>query len=162
MVHAGLPPQWDITTAQACAREVESELRGANSGRLFANMYGNEPDVWRDDLEGWGRLRFAVNAFTRLRICDAKSGRMMIHFKGPPEQIPAGAQPWFQISWRRSRGARIVFGHWSAQGYVDAHDVLGLDTGCVWGGSLTGLRLDEAGSLPVQVTNRSRALPIED
>jgi bis(5'-nucleosyl)-tetraphosphatase (symmetrical) len=162
LVHAGLPPQWDITTAQACAREVEAALRGTHSGSLFANMYGNEPDVWRDDLEGWERLRFAVNAFTRLRICDAASGRMMIRFKGPPQQIPAGAQPWFRIPWRRSRDARIVFGHWSAQGYVDAHGVLGLDTGCVWGGSLTGQRLDQSDSRPVQVPNRSGALPIDD
>jgi len=162
MVHAGLPPQWDIATATACAREVESELRGTRSANLFANMYGNEPDVWRDDLEGWARLRFAVNAFTRLRICDATNGRMMISFKGPPAQIPPGAQPWFQIPWRRSRDARIVFGHWSAQGYIDAPGVLGLDTGCVWGGSLTGQRLDQAGSAPVQVPNRSGALAFEE
>jgi bis(5'-nucleosyl)-tetraphosphatase (symmetrical) len=161
MVHAGLPPQWDIPTARACAAEVEAQLRSEHSGRLFENMYGNQPDLWTDDLAGWERLRFTINACTRLRVCDAKTGRMLLKFKGAPDSMPAGGQPWFRIDWRRSHGARIVFGHWSAQGYVHENHVLGLDTGCVWGGPLTAQRLDQADSRPIQVPNRSGAVPFD-
>jgi bis(5'-nucleosyl)-tetraphosphatase (symmetrical) len=149
MVHAALPPQWDIALARNAAAELESALRGAHSGRLLATMYGNQPDRWRDDLEGDDRLRFIVNALTRLRVCDP-SGRMMLEFKGPLEEMPAGALPWFRAPGRRWAGARIVCGHWSARGYVDENGVLGLDTGCVWGGTLTAQRLDVA-SVPVSV-----------
>jgi bis(5'-nucleosyl)-tetraphosphatase (symmetrical) len=141
MVHAALPPQWDIALARRCSAELVSALRGEHSGRLLAIMYGNQPDRWRDDLEGDDRLRFIVNALTRLRVCDP-SGRMMLEFKGPLEDMPAGAVPWFRAPGRRWAGARIVCGHWSARGYVDENGVLGLDTGCVWGGTLTAQRLD--------------------
>ena len=139
-----------------CARQVEAQLRGTSSGVFFEHMYGNEPDLWRDDLEGWERLRFIVNAFTRLRVCDATDWPHDAQIQGcHPTRYRAGAQPWFRVPWRRSRGAAIVFGHWSAQGYVDEHGVLGLDTGCVWGGKLTAQRLDPPGARPVQVPNRS-------
>lgn len=162
LFHAGLPPQWDIATAQSCAHEVEQQLRGTNVGTLFAHMYGNEPAVWRDDLEGWDRLRFSINAFTRLRVCDVADGRMRLQFKGPPAMAPQESLPWFRIPWRRSAGERVVFGHWSALGYVAEPGVLGLDTGCVWGGTLTGQRLDVAASPPVQVRSHSGGLPLED
>jgi len=149
MVHAALPPQWDIALARRCAAELESALRGEHSGRLFASMYGNHPDRWRDDLEGDDRLRFITNALTRLRVCDP-SGRLMLEFKGPLEEMPAGALPWFRAPGRRWAGARIVCGHWSARGYVEENGVLGLDTGCVWGGTLTAQRLDVA-SGPIAV-----------
>ena len=149
MVHAALPPQWDIALARRCAAELESALRGAHSGRMFASMYGNQPDRWRDDLQGDDRLRFITNALTRLRVCDS-SGRMMLEFKGPLEEMPAGALPWFRAPGRRWAGARIVCGHWSARGYVDENGVLGLDTGCVWGGTLTAQRIDTE-SRPVAV-----------
>jgi bis(5'-nucleosyl)-tetraphosphatase (symmetrical) len=161
MIHAGLAPQWDIAIASDCARQLEEQLRGTSSGVFFEHMYGNEPDLWRDDLDGWERLRFIVNAFTRLRVCDEANGRMLLKFKGAPDQIPAGAQPWFRVPWRRSSGAAVVFGHWSAQGYVDEHGVLGLDTGCVWGGKLTAQRLDPPGARPVQVPNRSGGVAFE-
>jgi bis(5'-nucleosyl)-tetraphosphatase (symmetrical) len=149
MVHAALPPQWDLALARRCAAELELALRGTHSGRLFASMYGNRPDRWRDDLEGDDRLRFITNALTRLRACDA-SGRMLLEFKGPLEEMPAGALPWFRAPDRRWAGARIVCGHWSARGYVDENGVLGLDTGCVWGGTLTAQRLDVE-STPIAV-----------
>jgi bis(5'-nucleosyl)-tetraphosphatase (symmetrical) len=141
MVHAGLPPQWDVDLARRCAAELECALRGERSGRLFATMYGNQPDTWRDDLEGDDRLRYITNAFTRMRVCDA-SGRLLLKFKGPLEDMPAGSVPWFRAPRRRSAGARIVCGHWSALGYVEEAGVLCLDTGCVWGGTLTAQRLD--------------------
>lgn len=162
LFHAGLPPQWDIATARSCAQEVEQHLRGTRAGTLFAHMYGNEPAVWRDELDGWDRLRFTINAFTRLRVCDVADGRMRLEFKGPVATTPPESLPWFRIPWRRSAGERVIFGHWSALGYVAEPGVLGLDTGCVWGGALTGQRIDIASSLPLQVRNHSGGVPLED
>ena len=149
MVHAGLPPQWDIPLARRCASELEAALRSDHSSRLFEAMYGNQPDLWDDELAGEQRLRFITNALTRLRVCD-RAGRLLLKHKGPPGRMPASAIPWFQVPGRRSAGARIVCGHWSALGYHDADGVLALDTGCVWGGTLTAQRLDAA-SPPVAV-----------
>ncbi len=162
LLHAGLPPQWDLQTAQACATDVQRKLLGESSGHLYDRMYGNEPDTWRDDLDGWDRIRFTINAFTRLRICDVATGRMVLKFKGAPATAPAGTQAWFRIPWRKSAGERLVFGHWSAMGYVNEERVLGLDTGCVWGGSLTGQRLDTPGAQPVQVANHTGGRPLDD
>ena len=162
LFHAGLPPQWDIATARSCAREVERHLRGENAGALLEHMYGNEPSLWRDELEGWDRLRFTINAFTRLRVCDVADGRMRLEFKGPPATAPAQSRPWFRIPWRRSAGERLIFGHWSALGYVEEAGVLALDTGCVWGGTLTGQRIDAWPSAPLQVRSHSGGLPLED
>jgi bis(5'-nucleosyl)-tetraphosphatase (symmetrical) len=161
LLHAGLPPQWTRATAEGCAREVERRLQGERVGELFAHMYGNEPALWRDELDGWERLRFTINAFTRLRVCDAHDGRMLLKFKGRPETAPQGATPWFRVPWRRSAGERLVFGHWSALGYVAEQGVLGLDTGCVWGGALTAQQIDVDASQPVQVPN-PEGLPFDD
>jgi bis(5'-nucleosyl)-tetraphosphatase (symmetrical) len=149
MVHAGLPPQWDIPLARRCAAELEAALRGEHSGKLFADMYGNQPDLWDDALVGTDRLRFITNALTRLRVCD-RAGRLLLKHKGPPAKMPARAIPWFQVPGRRSAGSRIVCGHWSALGYHDGDGVLALDTGCVWGGTLIAQRLD-APAAPVAV-----------
>jgi bis(5'-nucleosyl)-tetraphosphatase (symmetrical) len=156
MVHAGLPPQWDIPLARRCAAELEAALRSEHSGRLFADMYGNHPDLWDDALEGADRLRFITNALTRLRVCD-RAGRLLLKHKGPPERLPAAAIPWFQVPGRRSAGARIACGHWSALGYHDGDGVLALDTGCVWGGRLTAQRID-ARAAPVSVPSTRPAL----
>jgi bis(5'-nucleosyl)-tetraphosphatase (symmetrical) len=161
LLHAGLPPQWDLQTAQACAREVHGKLTGEKAAQVLERMYGDDPDVWRDDLDGWSRIRFAINAFTRLRVCDVRTGRLALKFKGTPATAPAGTQSWFRIPWRKSAGERLVFGHWSALGYVHEDGVLGLDTGCVWGGTLTGQRIDVADSLPVQVPSISGGVAIE-
>jgi len=159
MFHAGLPPQWTIATAMACAAELAQALRSDRSGELFERMYGNQPDLWRDDLEGADRLRFITNAFTRLRVCD-REGRLLLKFKGTPDRMPPGAMPWFRVPGRLSSGARMACGHWSALGYRDEAGVLALDTGCVWGGSLTAQRIDRP-STPVSVPNSSGALPID-
>jgi len=156
MLHAGLPPQWDISTARRSAAELEQALRGERGGALFERMYGNDPDLWRDDLESADRLRFITNALTRLRACDA-TGRMLLRYKGPLGGLPAGAVPWFRAAGRRSAGARIVCGHWSALGYLDEAGVLALDTGCVWGGTLAAQRLD-APSRPVTVPSTLPAM----
>ena len=161
LLHAGLPPQWTLAVALDCAREVERRLQGERVGQLFANMYGDEPSVWRDELEGWDRLRFSINAFTRLRVCALADGRMLLKYKGPPGTAPAGTTPWFRVPWRKTDGQRLVFGHWSALGYVAENSVLGLDTGCVWGGALTAQRIDVVASRPVQVPNGA-GLPLAD
>jgi bis(5'-nucleosyl)-tetraphosphatase (symmetrical) len=161
LLHAGLPPQWTIATALACAREVEARLRGHAVGQLFAHMYGNEPSVWRDELDGWDRLRFTINAFTRLRVCGEDDGRLLLKYKGAPQTAPRGTVPWFRVPWRRSSSERIVFGHWSALGYVDTANVLGLDTGCVWGGMLTAQRIDVRDSPPVQVRSHTGGIPLQ-
>jgi bis(5'-nucleosyl)-tetraphosphatase (symmetrical) len=140
MVHAGLPPAWDLATAEACAREVESAL-AADPGSLFAGMYGDEPQHWSPSLAGIARYRFTINCMTRLRYVDA-SGRVLLRLKGPPRDAPPGAIPWFRHPARATAAERIVFGHWSTLGLHREDGALCLDGGCVWGGRLCALRLD--------------------
>jgi bis(5'-nucleosyl)-tetraphosphatase (symmetrical) len=140
MIHAGLPPQWDLAQARACAAELEVELRGPGHADFLMAMYGDEPDHWSPDLRGVDRLRFITNCFTRLRYCTA-DGRLLLHEKALPGSQPEEAIPWFKVPGRASRDTRIVFGHWSTLGYAAEHNVWGLDTGCVWGGSLTAVRI---------------------
>lgn len=158
MLHAGLAPQWDIATARACAREFESALR-RDPRSVFRQMYGDEPDRWRDDLSGADRLRFIANCFTRLRYVDP-DGRLALRAKGAPKKAQGKPLiPWFEAGEARWRGRRIVFGHWSTLGYFSNAEVTGLDTGCVWGGSLTALRLDPPAAVPVQIGCRQSQEP---
>ncbi|MBA4283921.1 MAG: diadenosine tetraphosphatase [Xanthomonadaceae bacterium] len=144
MLHAGLPPQWTLDTAVACAREVEAALQGPDVGELLDRMYGNQPDRWDPALPRWPRLRFIINCFTRLRYC-TPDGQVAADPKGAPGSQPDGLVPWFEAPGRGSAGTRIVFGHWSTLGQVHWPEarVWGLDTGCVWGGRLSALRLDD-------------------
>ncbi len=141
MVHAGLPPQWDLDKALACAGEVQQVLRGDDLHDFLSHMYGDEPEVWSEELTGWDRLRFITNCFTRLRYCDAE-GHLHLASKGAPGSQPAPFVPWFEIPERASRDLRVVFGHWSTLGKVEYPGVFALDTGCIWGGALTALRLE--------------------
>ena len=122
-------------------------------------MYGDQPDRWREDLAEPERLRFTVNCLTRLRVVD-REGRLHLRFKGPLHALPAHLVPWFRARGRRTRDERIVCGHWSALGYVAEENVLGLDTGCVWGGLLTAQRIDVT-STPVSIANRTGGRPVE-
>jgi bis(5'-nucleosyl)-tetraphosphatase (symmetrical) len=145
LVHAGLVPQWSADLAVTLAGEVESALR-KDPRQLFDHMYGDEPNRWSESLTGTDRLRFVINVLTRLRVCTSE-GRFDLKMKGkPPEPHKAGEQAafraWFDIESRKSRDARIVFGHWSALGLVLAPGLVGLDTGCVWGSALTAYDLD--------------------
>ncbi|HLZ97247.1 MAG TPA: symmetrical bis(5'-nucleosyl)-tetraphosphatase [Steroidobacteraceae bacterium] len=150
LVHAGLPPQWDMPTARSCAREVERALREDPAG-LFQSMYGDEPSRWDDTLGGAERLRFIVNCLTRLRYVDA-DGRLALHVKGSPRKPQSRHLiPWFEAPGAGWHGARVIFGHWSTLGFLSTPAVVSLDTGCVWGGSLTALRLDDPDAAPVQV-----------
>ncbi|MBD3618742.1 MAG: symmetrical bis(5'-nucleosyl)-tetraphosphatase [Chromatiales bacterium] len=144
LAHAGIAPAWDLATARACAREVEAVLRGDDHPAFFDQMYGNEPTEWQDSLTGTGRLRYIVNAFTRMRYCDA-TGRLDLDFKGRPGEETGGLMAWFEVPGRRLVDQRIVFGHWSTLGLLQRDKLLALDTGCVWGGRLTAARLDPQG-----------------
>jgi bis(5'-nucleosyl)-tetraphosphatase (symmetrical) len=152
MVHAGVVPQWSVAETLAHARAIQHSLRRDPAG-LLAAMYGDQPDRWHDRLEGAERLRFAVNVLTRLRFCSA-DGRIDFKQKGRPESAPAPWLPWVKAPHRASSDARIVFGHWSALGFYSADNVLGLDTGCVWGGTLSAFNLDARDRLPVSVPSR--------
>lgn len=159
MIHAGLPPQWDLAQARACATEVEAVLRGPARDTFLRQMYGNEPDSWSDALRGMPRLRFITNCFTRLRYCDAE-GRLALQEKGAPGSQPAPWVPWFTVPTRRSRDLNILFGHWSTLGEYSAPGVYALDTGCVWGGSLSALRIDGREHRRVRVACSTQCRPL--
>jgi bis(5'-nucleosyl)-tetraphosphatase (symmetrical) len=154
LIHAGLPPQWTLARAESCAREVEHALRG-DASAMLADMYGDAPDRWSENLSGADRLRFAVNCFTRLRFVD-REGRLLLGYKGSVTDAPAGSIPWFRHPARATQGDALVFGHWSALGYIAEPGLRGLDTGCVWGGALTAIRLDRDME-PVRLPCRGRA-----
>ena len=149
LVHAGVLPQWDAATVMALAGEVEAALRGPDWTGFLAQMYGNEPDRWSAQLTGVARLRCIVNALTRMRLCSAAG---VMDFKEKESaSAPAGSNlmPWFDVPGRRSTATPIVFGHWSALGLLLRADVVGLDSGCVWGGKLTAICLDNRALLDV-------------
>ena len=149
MVHAGLPPQWSLAMARARAREVELALR-ADPRRFVARMYGNQPRRWSQALRGSDRLRFITNCFTRLRYLTADGGLDMREKNAPARAAP-GLTPWFARRDARWRGTRIVFGHWSSLGFLRNRQVIALDTGCVWGGRLTAVSLDDPERPPISV-----------
>ena len=142
MVHAGLLPQWSVEKAQALAREVEAELRGPTHMEFLARLYGSKPEAWSENLTGADRLRVIVNAMTRMRFCTAE-GRMEFHSKGESALAPVGYLPWFDVPQRGSAEATIVCGHWSALGLKLLPNLIALDAGCVWGGQLTAIRLED-------------------
>lgn len=143
MVHAGLLPQWSVTQALELSGEVSAALSKKKKYVDFLeNMWGSKPDRWQDDLEGWDRLRVIVNAMTRMRFCSA-DGVMEFHAKGKPENAPAGYMPWFAVPNRASLTHTLVCGHWSALGLRTEEKLLALDTGCLWGGQLTAVRLED-------------------
>lgn len=143
MVHAGIPPQWSIKKARKRAQEVEQALRGGDYRRFLKAMYGNVPAGWRKGLRGMKRLRVITNYLTRMRFCDP-NGQLDLDNKSAPHAVNLGYAPWYALENRKSRGERIIFGHWAAlEGQVSEPDVFALDTGCVWGGCLTLMRLED-------------------
>ena len=142
VVHAGLLPQWSVAQAASLAREVEAALRGNDYAVFLSRMYGNAPHVWDDSLTGYDRLRVIVNACTRMRIC-TKEGAMEFKFKSEVEHIPEGYMPWFDVPKRASRDTTIIVGHWSALGLLLRKDIIALDTGCLWGGPMSAIRLED-------------------
>jgi bis(5'-nucleosyl)-tetraphosphatase (symmetrical) len=154
MVHAGLAPEWTLDAAAAHAAEVERELRGPGHRKLLRQMYGNKPN-WSPKLRGPERLRAIINVLTRLRYC-TPGGRIAFDEKGVPGTQKNGLYPWFSVPGRAQRELPIACGHWSALGLFQGLGIHAIDTGCVWGGPLTALRLDGDERRLVQVPGRSR------
>jgi bis(5'-nucleosyl)-tetraphosphatase (symmetrical) len=142
MVHAGVLPQWTPEQTLALAGEVEEVLRGDALTTFMPQMYGGLPNQWHEDLQGADRLRVIVNALTRMRFCDAQ-GAMDFSVKESADQAPEGLMPWFEVPGRRSAHVTVAFGHWSTLKKVDQPHVVCLDDGCVWGGCLSALRIEQ-------------------
>lgn len=143
MVHAGIPPQWTLKKALKCASEVEEALRDDNLIEPFLDgMYGNEPAQWDKDLRGVTRLRVITNYFTRMRFC-TRDGKLDLKGKEGVDTALPGYAPWFSYSERKTKGLKIIFGHWAAlEGKCNEPDMFALDTGCVWGGAMVLLNVD--------------------
>ena len=143
MCHAGIAPVWDLLLAKALALELEHALSGVHYRDYLTHMYGNEPDHWSTELSGMSRLRVICNYFTRMRFCDDR-GHLVLTYKGTIENAPANLYPWYMVPSRYDILADIVFGHWAAlQGKCPHPRIHALDTGCLWGGQLTALRLQD-------------------
>ena len=149
MVHAGLLPQWSITHAQLLAGEVENVLRGVTWKTFLATLYGDTPDRWSENLRGADRLRVIVNAMARMRFCTA-DGTIELRTKGETANAPPGYHPWFDAPGRVAREHTLICGHWSTLGLKLRPDLLALDSACVWGGSLSAVRLDDRKLFQVQ------------
>ena len=148
--HAGIAPAWNFAKAKACARELEEVLAGENFREFLEQMYGNEPNYWSDELEGMARLRAITNYFTRMRFCD-KQGHLDLSYKGTLAGAPANLVPWYAVPNRKPIEEDIVFGHWAAlEGYSPDPHIFAIDTGCLWGGQLTALRLQDKKRFSVQ------------
>lgn len=162
MVHAGVLPAWTASKTIALACEVETVLRGPELGEFLHQMYGNEPAGWDESLTGVARLRVVVNALTRLRFCTPQ-GQMEFETKEGAGAAPAGYLPWFDVPGRQTANVTVAFGHWSTLGGLERSDLLALDTGCVWGGCLSAVRLDgAAGQRPhslIQVKCQAQQTP---
>lgn len=143
MVHAGLFPSWSADQAVALSHEVERVLQGPDWVDFLRIMYGNTPDYWDDTLSGDDRLRAIVNGLTRMRYLDDDTGRMNFTCSSAPAHAPAGLIPWFEAPGRQSIGSTVIFGHWSTLGLQQRPNLIALDSGCVWGGSLCGVRLED-------------------
>lgn len=156
MVHAGVLPAWDAAKTRLLASEVEAVLRGSDWTAFLSRMYGNEPASWHDDLQGDDRLRVIVNALTRLRFCTPE-GVMEFKAKEGANAAPPGHLPWFDVPGRKTAGVTVAFGHWSTLGLIQRPDLLALDTGCVWGGCLTALRIGPNGAHEVIQTKCAQA-----
>lgn len=142
LVHAGLLPEWSVELVAQLAAEVEAQLRGPQADHFLRQLAGNKPDRWEDSLQGIERWRLVVNACTRMRYCRA-DGSIDLRAKGPPEEAPAGCRPWFELAPLQPRQHTVVCGHWSTLGLHRAPGLIALDTGCVWGGPLTAMRLED-------------------
>jgi bis(5'-nucleosyl)-tetraphosphatase (symmetrical) len=142
LVHAGLSPQWNLKTALAAAAELEHMLRSDRCPKFLKRMYGNEPNRWSRKLSGWNRLRYITNCLTRMRYCD-RNGRLELSRSGKPGHRDKKYLPWFRVPERENKNLRIIFGHWSTLGPIKDKNVFPLDTGCVWGGSLTAIRIEK-------------------
>lgn len=141
MVHAGIPPHWSVEDATRYSTEIEAVLQADNPHAFFSHMYGNYPNEWKDELTGWDRYRYITNVFTRMRFCD-QQGRPDFKYKGDIGSQPAHLTPWFMHQNRISKNDDIIFGHWSTLTEIQQAHIYAIDTGCLWQGRLTALRID--------------------
>lgn len=160
LVHAGLLPSWSAPYAWELAQEVEATLQSNNYADLLLHLYGNQPNQWHDHLKSYDRLRLIVNALTRLRIC-TEEGKMEFSYKGPLETVPAGYFPWFDVPNRASHKSTIIFGHWSALRLQIRPNLIALDTGCLWGGELTAIRLEDRKIFQVPCAQPARQVDVK-
>lgn len=158
LVHAGLLPSWTVAQAQQLAHEAEAALTGKHYHDFLVHMYGNHPDHWENDLSGYQRLRTITNACTRMRVC-TPSGEMEFKFKGEVHNAPEGYMPWFDVPGRASAHATVVCGHWSALGLNVTPQIITLDTGCLWGGALSAIRLEDRKLFQVPCESKPVAQP---
>lgn len=151
LVHAGLAPAWNLEKALNCTHELSDVLKSDRYLTFLSQMYGDEPDQWRNDLRGMDRLRFITNCFTRIRYCDL-IGKLNMEMKSPLGSQPKELMPWFQIPWRKHKNLKILFGHWASlynswdkldDRAIFPENIFPLDSGCVWGNALTALRLED-------------------
>ena len=159
VVHAGLLPEWTHLQAHTLAREVEAKLQSPQYRDFLHEMYGNHPRKWHDALQGHDRLRVIVNAMTRLRFIDP-DGSPNLKFAGELANAPAGLTPWFAVPDRAHQNTKLVIGHWSALGLYAGHGIHAIDTGCVWGGALTALRLPDCRVFQVDCSDLADARPL--
>lgn len=159
ITHAGIYPLWSLKEAKEYAAELENELKN-NLHTFLNNMYGDKPDIWDDSLSGYKRLRFICNCFTRMRYC-YKDGTLDFSSNGAPGTIPKDTSPWFELPKRKAENENILFGHWSALGAINKENVFALDTGCVWGGKLTALRIDTEIAEYISIDCPSEANPAD-
>jgi len=144
LLHAGIHPDWSISKAQQLAKEMEQVLQGDNHINFYRHMYGDKPFLWDDSLSGWSRYRFITNILTRLRYCD-KQGKPALNAKGAPGSQADGLFPWYEVPHRKSQQDTIIFGHWSTlphAGLSSINNTYAIDSGCLWGGALTAMRID--------------------
>ncbi len=161
LVHAGVLPQWSLKQTLSLAHEVESTLRHKKYREFLAKMYGNTPNQWNPKLSGMDRLRLITNTLTRIRFC-TPNGEMEFKSKEGLESGPAGYIPWFETPKRKTQSIPIVFGHWSTLGLLNRHGVVGIDTGCVWGGTLTAIDLNHLETMnPPNVPKDGKPLTIK-
>jgi bis(5'-nucleosyl)-tetraphosphatase (symmetrical) len=142
LLHAGLPPQWDLLQTIVMAKLAEQALQADDYANLLAQLYGNSPNLWSGELAGIEQIRFIINCFTRMRFCD-KNGRLEFENSGELGSQPPHLKPWFELPQRKTADVKLIFGHWSALGFYQSHNCYAIDTGCVWGRELTALRLDD-------------------
>ena len=143
MCHAGICPLWNLPQAQSLVQELESALAGEFYADYLSQMYGNEPNVWSDKLCGIDRLRIITNYFTRMRFCSVL-GQLELKYKGTIEKAPTDMYPWYLLPGRKTIDADIIFGHWAAlMGNTANPKIHAIDTGCLWGGTLTAFRIQD-------------------
>ncbi|NOQ77294.1 MAG: symmetrical bis(5'-nucleosyl)-tetraphosphatase [Methylococcaceae bacterium] len=140
LLHAGLPPQWSFKKTKAMALKAEKVLQGDNYLAFFKTMYGDQPNTWSSDLKGMDKIRFIVNCFTRIRYCD-ENGQLDFKCSAAVGSQPSPLIPWFTVANRQSKEMKIIFGHWSTLGYYQGNNCYAIDTGCLWGGQLTAIKL---------------------